>query len=588
MRQNRKVLTVALYGAAVLLLLLSSVLYLNGKSRVSDVTVSYNNQTRPITLPYLKGSENRVRTFQIAMHVSHGRFGSGRFHVVPDDCLDALSVNGRSVDLSGIPRGRMCDYNNGFEIDLGGYLHPGENEVLSVLQDHSGKRGFDLRPVISEPIALFFKFSLIFLAMLASLHIMQRLQFPRVITLLFGVGMAVRILYLYDTAWDQRSFDVVGHLRYIIYIAEHGWIPEPDFCWTCYHPPLYYMLAAAVYKIGILMFSKEIVLKLLQAFSLVISSGFLIFMLLILKNFVKMRAALIASSALLIFLPSMVIHSVRIGNDVLLYFTYAGALFFYLKWLQTGRGLVMSTLFAAAAVFAKSNGVVILGVLGLSFLLRTVLAKDWRGQFRTIAVMALIYGAIVVTAVGIHKIRSDKGVVGNAQSLNHALFVPNTAVNYLYFDPRIALTEPFADAWHNGVGREYFWNYFMQTALFAQMMHPDHLRSLGQSMSFLFLSLVLAATAALLFLRREELAEYAPFLLNGILMAAAAVYIRVLIPASSSNDFRYSMPLLISLAVFFAYFLTRVRAKGWVVLEWGGYAVSALLVLMSLLFILQL
>lgn len=106
MRQNRKVLTVALYGAAVLLLLLSSVLYLNGKSRVSDVTVSYNYQTRPITLPYLKGSENRVRSFQITMHVSHGRFGSGRFQVVPDDCLDALSVNGHSGTMRTVPRFR--------------------------------------------------------------------------------------------------------------------------------------------------------------------------------------------------------------------------------------------------------------------------------------------------------------------------------------------------------------------------------------------------------------------------------------------------------------------------------------------------
>src|SRR5690606_9995878 len=56
--------------------------------------------------------------------------------------------------------------------------------------------------------------------------------------------------YWSATSWDTRSHDVSGggHFDYIEYVATKKALPLPDEGWVFYHPPVYYVIGAAVWK----------------------------------------------------------------------------------------------------------------------------------------------------------------------------------------------------------------------------------------------------------------------------------------------------------------------------------------------------
>jgi hypothetical protein len=78
----------------------------------------------------------------------------------------------------------------------------------------------------------------------AMVAIMHRLGFDAWVITLVVAGMALYLLYLGYTAPEQRNYDARGQHRYLLYIASHAALPPPSYCNVCYHPPLYYVVAA--------------------------------------------------------------------------------------------------------------------------------------------------------------------------------------------------------------------------------------------------------------------------------------------------------------------------------------------------------
>jgi hypothetical protein len=72
-------------------------------------------------------------------------------------------------------------------------------------------------------------------------------------TLLLFIAAALATALLF---WNNRGlhpglgFDAGAHVEYIQYILDHGSLPLADQGWEMYHPPLYYLLAALVAKLG--------------------------------------------------------------------------------------------------------------------------------------------------------------------------------------------------------------------------------------------------------------------------------------------------------------------------------------------------
>jgi len=549
---------------------------------MSEIELLINHQKQAIELPYKADSSNQVNSFDLQLHVTHNLFASGFFHIIPDDCLSEMYINDVKVNLAGIQG--LCDWNNGFEVDARSYLLDGDNTMLLHLRDKSGKRGIEVKPMTAKWLDATLKTALGVWMFLGSYFLMQKLRFSRTLSVLFAVAMMVRILYFMETPWSIRSYDVDGHIDYITYIATYLRLPEPDACWTCYHPPLYYITAALFYKVGVL-FSKAAALAAVQMLSVLLSGVFAIFVLLVFRLLTFSQSALIAASATVLFYPSLIMHAGRIGNDVLLYAVYAGAFYYYLRWLKYGSGLWLSVLLTAMALFTKGNGVLIMAVLGLAYLLRVAWYREWRLTWRTIVLVAALYGVIVASAAALHVTRSDSGLIGNAQSLHGELFVDNALSSYLYFDWKIMVKDAYADPWKNGHGREYFWNYFWQTSLFGEFQHGRQLHDVASVISATLMIMLTGAVFGFLLLSKETLMQAVPFIMNALIVVVAAMALRYSIPAACSNDFRYSIPLLLSLGYFLGRYIDTVRQRELIVLEWGMYGAVTLFSILSTIFI---
>ena len=59
-------------------------------------------------------------------------------------------------------------------------------------------------------------------------------------------------------------------------------------------------------------------------------------------------------------------------------------------------------------------------------------------------------------------------VVGNAGGNDNSVLVRNNPGNFLFFDLRTFLTQPYTDPWHDELGRQFFWNYLAKTSLFGE------------------------------------------------------------------------------------------------------------------------
>jgi hypothetical protein len=65
----------------------------------------------------------------------------------------------------------------------------------------------------------------------------------------------------------EMGMDANGHLQYIRYLFENGRIPLATEGWQMFQPPLYYLLAAAVYQSFLSLFSAETVIRILKLLS---------------------------------------------------------------------------------------------------------------------------------------------------------------------------------------------------------------------------------------------------------------------------------------------------------------------------------
>lgn len=65
----------------------------------------------------------------------------------------------------------------------------------------------------------------------------------------------------------EMGMDAKGHLQYIHYLFENGRIPLATEGWQMFQPPLYYLLAAAVYQSFLSLFSAEIIIRILKLLS---------------------------------------------------------------------------------------------------------------------------------------------------------------------------------------------------------------------------------------------------------------------------------------------------------------------------------
>jgi hypothetical protein len=372
----------------------------------------------------------------------------------------------------------------------------------------------------------------------------SRFRLHKGILLIFLLGLALRGAYFQNTSYSQRAYDVDGHIEYVGIVADEHRIPDNKECWTCYHPPLYYLSAIPFWEASFLFdYSKP---RALQWYSFIMSALALIFGLYCLRMLLTGGGFWLAA-LLWTFWPSLVMMSPRITNEAMFCMAHVICFWAILRYMATKNGayVILSVALAAMAYWAKSTGIITIATLGLMFLVYFVPSRllSFERKKKTEYIGLVLFLALCGTVGGLVLFNPD--IVGNSKNLNSALIVGAQPGNMLYFDLENFLTHPYTSAWDDKMGRQYFLNYLAKTSLFGefQLLKTMAGNWLASIISISLLGLVGFALVGLWRIRWN--AKTILCLAQVVMFVAAVAALRLKYPYSCSNDFRFILPVLI-------------------------------------------
>ena len=535
--------------------------------RIENVRLFQGMDAQEGSLPVLKKMEKGER-FSVEFDVE-SRFENYDLAIIPDDCADEVVINGHVVDLRRFKDN--CNFSRGFVLRdslLALYRVGNRTHYAFSMRNEGGDAGLNAQVSQTSPLRVSIGLLAVLSLGLLCFFIARRFGFGWGIAVIVFLAVVIRAVFLMNVPYTNFAYDVDGHVSYVQYIIENHSVPGTDDCWTCYHPPVYYVSAVPSYLFGEwLGLSGPIGL---QVYSLLLSILTVFLGMLFLRSFLSGKALGIAS-VLWAFWPVMILVSPRIGNDQMFYMLHMLCMWCGVKYLKDGRGrfLLVAVIATALAMWTKATAVVTLGTLIVFMVLgywmnlrnRRLTCSEW-------ASAGLLLSLIVV--VVLQHLLGDSALVGNSSGLAGRLKVGNEAFNYIFFDLKSFVTHPFTSAWNDGSGREYFWNYAFKTSLFGEfeMVRNVMGRNLATIVSCAFLGLIVYAARCFWKTKLQMIHWF--LLLQGVTFITALMFLRMKHPYSCSNDFRYILPAIICFIPFVAQGITNEGASiKWRVLGYG-------------------
>ena len=516
---------------------------------IENVVYAQGGMAEEVSLPFSREIEANT-PFTMEFDIVN-RYGlSYDMWIIPDDCADSVTVGKETLDLGGV-RGH-CDFSKGFLLTDSALapLQQGENTHYSVSMHNGGGPGgmmafVKMTSVVGEIVKILAMVSFTLLVVLVA----RRLRLGKPLIMLLFVGILFRCFFFMATPYKKFSMDVEGHIEYVQYILENHSIPNETDCWSCYHPPVYYVAAAPSYALSEFLGMPGTTG--LQTFSLLLSVVTTFLGLLFLKKILQGRPLLLAS-ILWIFWPLMIMVAPRIGNDQMFYMLHVLCMWAGIYYVKGGRGryLMLALVSTALALWTKSTAVVTLGM----FFVFAVCGLFTNDRFLNLTKSEVISWMLFVVLVAVFAFQTLHGpeLVGNAHSLNSAMKVQNETYNYLYFDLKNFLESPFTSCWNSHMGRDFFWNFVLKTSLFGEwsLLENANGRFWATIMSVLLLGLLVYG-ARDFWKTRFNLVHWI-LLLQGVAFIAALMALRVKYAYACSSDFRYILPVLLSFCPFVA------------------------------------
>jgi 4-amino-4-deoxy-L-arabinose transferase-like glycosyltransferase len=354
------------------------------------------------------------------------------------------------------------------------------------------------------------------------------------------------MLYQSHTPIIERTYDVLGHLQHIEFIAYQAALPPADYCHECFQPGLYYTVAAAVYSAAraTRIFDPMLILQFLSL------AWFWVFLVMsariVLAWFPRQREAQLAT-ALLAFWPAGFLHSARVSNDIALYAFFATCLYFVLSWWKTDnrKHLVVAAIVAGCGVLIKTTMMPLIGALAILILYRLFrerhIGTAWSSYWPPLLAM------IVGIAIYIAQSYLRGNMVPPFQDNSPLMYVGNSWKQYLVLDTSAYFRSPFVDSVRGGMGREYFWNYVLKSSMFGDYSDwfPKPVqRVLALVMSPLLLGLVILFWIGVVRNIRQAARQSLPLLVVIAVSILSVFVLRFYNPYSGNNDFRYIYPAL--------------------------------------------
>jgi hypothetical protein len=596
--------------------------------RPTDVTIQgMGNGTQPITLPFEEHPERKDQNYVITGSFSYGLLSQHIVHIIPGDCVQSFQINGFNVDLNKIISGDLCNPINGFDLDLKSYLRDGSNpfQIQLINYGYGGNWLFGLsitHSAYDTSYLVLLGMLLLEVGLLLYFFLTSQVHLPRGVVIVMLLGLLLHLFYLIYTPYRVRTYDLVyygGHLDYIKYVATHWQLPVSNSGWETHQPPLYYISGAIVYKIAnTLLINHQIALQIL---SLAYFTVFLIVGVLILRILCQNKWMLLTCTALLAFWPSGIIHAIRIGNDVLYYMLSVIAMYFLLRWLvdKNSKYFYLAALFVALTITTKLDGLIMVGVfvcvclLPLGRNVRTLVSGDqlnncFERPFAITHVLhlclkealtaecirkALFFIVIITLACYISLFRGISIalqdhkydlLVSNISQNDSGLYVGNSLCNYICFNMKIYINQPFTDTRKDVDGRQYFFNFFLKSMLFGEFKFPIT----AQQFLAKLLSILLLQMIAFLFIGIGDIRKITSYhvimLLWLILSFIALIYVRYRYPVSGFADFRYIFPAIIPFIYFYVKGIESFAKCKFVVIGNSGYILAYLFVITSCCF----
>lgn len=423
---------------------------------------------------------------------------------------------------------------------------------------------------------------------LVELWVLRRLRFDWVTVAIVVSGTLLSVVYASYTDISERSYDGAAHLEYIQALVERGRPPEVFACVACAHPPLYYALAAIWSQLTLVLGFVPLELR-LQWLSLLLFSGFVVVALSIFRSAGVRRTTLWLATALLVFWPSSVIHSVRVHNDALASPLLLAATCFIARWDGQGRerDFYIALAMCALSLFTKSTGYTVVATLAFIVALRLRASGSRRAAATRLVASLAALGAVGFLAVGLRASRQPttlcQKVFGHACNRRHVPEVADTLSRFLGFDFTQFVGQ--LDALHATPAHDYFLNRLAKSTLFGVAPLGDDFgggwyAGLGSSMSLLLLVMVLGCALALPFLRGVRLRTYRTYVVMCAVMFGFLLAFRVAIPNEYHEDFRHIFPVLVPFCLGYAKIVARLgRVSPW--LRRGGITIALLMVASS-------
>ncbi len=562
----------------------------------------------PASFP-LNVSSTGEHDYLLRGHLQLDYFVPSLMQIIPDDRLIALQINGTLVNLNDIPHHKLSNYRTGFVVDLASVLHRGDNLVEFHYSDRGGRMGMNMQLPTGNGFSLFLHISWALWLTLLLYQFRKKLGFTTPVVIVVGLAFALRILYLMITGFDTRPHDVWAHLSYIEHFTRTFALPDLRSATdgAYFHPPLYYFLASFVHRLASWLSSGEVpqILYALQVFSLAFSLGFVVlaartvllaFQVLEIGQGIFKRLVTLSTLAVVVFWPSGILHSVRIGNDPQLYFLLALGAYLLLSWYHkpTRGKYIGAMIITALAIITKANGA-ILAVAGLLTLIAAfgkhspkIDAKSVRWGIPWMAAVLVAIGVAFYPGLAL-KMSGERThlYVSNIDRVSVANQVGNHAGNYFWFDVQTFLTKPWTDPFDDSMGRQYFWNYMAKTGLFGEWQYtPVLANEIAVVLSFLFLLLFAGALWGIGNARGKDFWAASPLTWVGVLLLMGVTYMRITFPVNI--DFRYILPVIIPFGITTGYAILRLQEKGHTRLAVFGLLVQLLFIKGSAVFLLSL
>lgn len=565
--------------------------------------IDEDGEIKRINLPYTSFSSPEKK-FKFIFIIKKQFFTPKYVKIIPDDGVLEIISNGEFLPLEIVDNSKLFNWDTGFEYPLGKYLKKGNNYIEIKIINKGGPFGLKIFNSSKDFKYSLFIFSFYLFFSLLLIDIFLVLKFKKTIVLTIVLTIITRLFYFSITQWEERGYDVKAHIEYIEYIVNNNKLPESDKGWEFHQPPLYYLSCAIIYKF--LKLETFSIYKSLQLYSLfldiiIILAGYLIITFYITKTKIKEEKLknnlFFISFALFSLWPSHIIHSIRIGNDVMLYLFYLLSFLFFIYWLEKNK-LLYFVLFNTTLLLGsitKKNAIVfipiIYSVLILKFLTDKKRLNIWL-YVKKLGFISIIIIIILTLTFYTSIEKKIKGIdfnpiTGNThRSLHSGLFVSNHAQNYLFFDLKEFLTTPFTNPWEDKGGRQFFLNYFLKTSLFAEFNYKNSIsKNIGIILSFLLLIILICLIIGLLLLKKELYIKILPLIFNFIFLFFSTLFFRITIPASCHGDFRFAFPSLVSIVILYSLSLNEFHKRKLKKLFYLGFTSALFFIFFTLLFI---